>query len=685
MKKYLLTLVAAFIAVIAFAQTGLTRQLGPVDNLRVGAVEKKLTPRSAVANIPAPTRTKILGKKAPRRAAIASIDELQGDFVIANQEYDVDEDNRLVPADVAYSGNAVTIEVTGENTIAIYGFSVDATETDAPITATVDIEKSTITIPVGQTLFTSEDYGAITLANVTSEGDITGTIYEGGVIALNDVWIDELVFQGTNYTWSNYYHYSTIAPANGIMEYQAMLTNPANGGEYQPQALNVLIIQDEDTPENVTVYNFGHWGLGVDITISSDNTFEISSDQAVDYGGSSTGYYYPVGSTAAGSLSLDIPGTVTSTTLKSDDYWTLYSYAGYWRFAQSPFTITLTDGSSFIVPETEKGELVTPPSSLVTKDYPFAATLYQGGTPSDYTATVKVGWDGTDVYVQGLDKDLTSAWIKGSYDASKGVITFPVTYTGEFNSAAHFFAAYGGEDGPDELVVDYDADADTYDYSATVMIYKGSESTSYNYFYNGFFIGTKPTPTTAPEGLVTTDMPFKGNKFVRNAEEPTEATGTAKVGRDGNDVYIQGLFSEVPEGWIKGTATTIEGEEYIVFPVNQYVGNLSNGLSAYLTGYAPSETGEDTGSAGNVIFAYNAESNYYEAVNAVILTRFKNSLNPEAFFQSGLVIGEKPASGLNNIKASKTEDGVMYNMAGQRVGSDYKGLVIKNGKKYVNK
>lgn len=44
------------------------------------------------------------------------------------------------------------------------------------------------------------------------------------------------------------------------------------------------------------------------------------------------------------------------------------------------------------------------------------------------------------------------------------------------------------------------------------------------------------------------------------------------------------------------------------------------------------------------------------------------------------------ATGINGVHvANKHNDGKMYNLAGQRVGNDYKGIVIVNGKKYINK
>ena len=42
-------------------------------------------------------------------------------------------------------------------------------------------------------------------------------------------------------------------------------------------------------------------------------------------------------------------------------------------------------------------------------------------------------------------------------------------------------------------------------------------------------------------------------------------------------------------------------------------------------------------------------------------------------------------SGVNTINVVKADNGAIYNIAGQKVNAGYKGLVIKNGKKFVNK
>jgi hypothetical protein len=41
--------------------------------------------------------------------------------------------------------------------------------------------------------------------------------------------------------------------------------------------------------------------------------------------------------------------------------------------------------------------------------------------------------------------------------------------------------------------------------------------------------------------------------------------------------------------------------------------------------------------------------------------------------------------GINEVKTTRSNSDVTYNMAGQRISKDYKGLVIRNGKKFIKK
>ena len=47
--------------------------------------------------------------------------------------------------------------------------------------------------------------------------------------------------------------------------------------------------------------------------------------------------------------------------------------------------------------------------------------------------------------------------------------------------------------------------------------------------------------------------------------------------------------------------------------------------------------------------------------------------------------GEESATAIMATKKANVEGGVIYNLAGQKVDASYKGIVIMNGKKFIQK
>ena len=65
---------------------------------------------------------------------------------------------------------------------------------------------------------------------------------------------------------------------------------------------------------------------------------------------------------------------------------------------------------------------------------------------------------------------------------------------------------------------------------------------------------------------------------------------------------------------------------------------------------------------------------------------FKDDVVTPELAQNGKILTvEGSGTGINNVTAAKTANGAMYNLAGQQVNAGYKGVVIQNGKKLLNK
>ncbi len=82
-------------------------------------------------------------------------------------------------------------------------------------------------------------------------------------------------------------------------------------------------------------------------------------------------------------------------------------------------------------------------------------------------------------------------------------------------------------------------------------------------------------------------------------------------------------------------------------------------------------------------FYNNAKAFTVGANTAYLLASELSALSVKAFSLDGAATGIAEISDGDSLKAD--DDAVLYNTAGQQVSKGYKGIVIKNGKKYINK
>jgi len=113
--------------------------------------------------------------------------------------------------------------------------------------------------------------------------------------------------------------------------------------------------------------------------------------------------------------------------------------------------------------EAVQPEVVVAPENLVTEDYIFTSQELSFDEETedpiyeDYEAEIKVGFDGNDVYVQGLCANfyLPEAWVKGEKNGS--TVTFTTgQYFGQVNNQYDLFFVGYGESGIEDVVMTYD-------------------------------------------------------------------------------------------------------------------------------------------------------------------------------------------------------------------------------------
>ena len=142
----------------------------------------------------------------------------------------------------------------------------------------------------------------------------------------------------------------------------------------------------------------------------------------------------------------------------------------------------------------------------------------------------------------------------------------------------------------------------------------------------------------------------------------TEATGTVAANT--------GLI-------IKGDAGTV------TIPV------AASGTDYSATNKLVAVTTADEVDAGNYILAANkdgSEAGFYQLEEATSLDAGKAYLPASAVNEArARFLFSDDATAIKSIATDAAENGAIYNVAGQRVNAAYKGIVIKNGKKYLNK
>ena len=241
---------------------------------------------------------------------------------------------------------------------------------------------------------------------------------------------------------------------------------------------------------------------------------------------------------------------------------------------------------------------ITLPEGLTVTEHNFIGT--DGNSGTEIASVVGIAFSGDDMYIRGLGQGDKTAWVKGTKDAS-GDYIFPLgqdlgIYNGSSAAYRLFFLGYENRSVTSaKLTVD---DANNQYVFSTALI-ENTDYTDYlnrsvfTYIASGATISMAeavpevPEVVTVPEGLETESWIFSGTDYF----DSKQVARSVKVGFDGDDVYVQGLSSEVPAAWIKGT---LEGDE-VTFATGQFLGgadslffigyNLNSGIVDYVMTY----------------------------------------------------------------------------------------------------
>ena len=315
-------------------------------------------------------------------------------------------------------------------------------------------------------------------------------------------------------------------------------------------------------------------------------------------------------------------------------------------------------------------ELVVAPEGLQTQPYRFSGTsiLYNNdGSVAGMESVsfdVKVGFaTGNEVYIQGLCQNAPEAWVKGKLQEDE--VTFA---KGQYMGPHMYFCGTYFSELSDFVLT----------YNATTGAFNGG-----SYYMAISYYKEQLAPWAIYAGVTL-------NKVNDVAAKPSDPNILEYVPYNATEGYGTVTFS------IPSTSTT--GSPLITDKLSY---QLYQDVAGIVTNYLFQKSfyknlPEETMTEMPYYFADNYD--FFNNGNGTIgLTLPESSLQfnrigVQSIYRGG---GEEnrseiawytiSASGIKGVEAENNRKVANYNLQGQQVANDYKGIIIRNGKKYMNK
>ena len=207
-------------------------------------------------------------------------------------------------------------------------------------------------------------------------------------------------------------------------------------------------------------------------------------------------------------------------------------------------------------------------------------------------------------------------------------------------------------------------------------VYAGGEETNVSEI--SWYTPAWPQIVELPEGAEVATYGFNGEYYGTNGN--TGFSKQVQVAKVGDDVYVQGVGSQDYETWIKGTKDA-DSNTYTFTP-GQYLGAAAQyRVFLFMVGY------DDNEGVIDFKMSYDEETGIFTTVtdmaeNATYTDKlyYLNIINAGA----QLIPAENPDA-ISVVNAEAEEGAARYNIAGQRVGKNYKGIIVEGGRKFLQK
>ena len=305
----------------------------------------------------------------------------------------------------------------------------------------------------------------------------------------------------------------------------------------------------------------------------------------------------------------------------------------------------------------------------ISKFAPWDGTSIEGNV-----ITMGAGWKGGAIYVGGDMTQFDYVWIK--FKNATGTPNFGITYD-EWTSNADwgpvFASVTTAMDGTGMVGIKLD--------KKTVMVHGNAETGGVGI---GDVYAQHVQQITIQGGNSAASVEVEGIWFGTTAEF-VKAGGDVPVRPEAGGALTMWEGELVYDGW--GVSSTVDPKYFEVAEVGDIIYCSVKDVTA---DYNPIFKYQDWSDFTDIQATLAKDETHFEgkiATAEALDYLQKNGLRFQGvgFTLTKVELKVPDPSGVNTINAVKVDNGAIYNIAGQKVNAGYKGLVIKNGKKFVNK
>ena len=312
-------------------------------------------------------------------------------------------------------------------------------------------------------------------------------------------------------------------------------------------------------------------------------------------------------------------------------------------------------------------QLVTLPEGVSSEDYTMTISQYayaaEGMVNVGGKRTVQVAFDGQDVYVSGLAFYFRDSYVKGTLNAQGQYVFETGQFVGSDESGNEYLNGYSyTNDGMiiTDYIFDYNAETRTltlnFDYTLGETDARETMDV-YTQIYSASFTPgalNLPDVVTPPEGIETATWYLTGYNSYGSVESEVQ------VAFEGSDIYVQGIYSYMPEAWVKGTVS----DDKATFASGQFLGLYYSTTEIYFLGADADYNVKD------VVFDYDAANGKLTTTDYAVFSS-DGTLNSITEYYMDLEIAcEKPAAP-EAIVAPEGLETMEYGFVADEMQQDY--------------